>query len=252
MLRACLIVALLANIGALVVAFLVVGSGFKEKTVALEEATQAKATAETAERTAKSNEKKAVDEQKRLVAELESTTGELTKINTDLQASRRRVKELNDNLTATTEERESARAVLARWNATGVTIEQINQLKIDLQKVREEKEAVVGENTILERSTRILQKKLAVYEGDKEPKVTLPAGLKGKVVAIDPKHDFVILNVGSDQGAEERGEMLVNRAGKLVAKIRLTKVHADRSIANVLPEWKQSDVVEGDAVISGL
>lgn len=247
-----MIVGLLSNIGALVIAFLVVGSGFKEKTQQLEEATAAKTTAEGNERTAKQNEKKALDEQKKLVAERDQLADEFRTASNDLQSTRRRLKEVSDNLITSNEERETARAGLARWNATSVTIEQINQLKIDLKSAREEKEALAGENTILERNTRILQRKLAAFEGDKEPKVTLPAGLKGKIVAIDPKHDFVILNIGSEQGAEERGEMLVNRAGKLVAKVRLTKVHSDRSIANILPEWKQSDVVEGDAVISGL
>ena len=51
------------------------------------------------------------------------------------------------------------------------------------------------------------------------------------------------------QGVVERGELLVNRDGKLVAKLRVTGVEPKRCIANVLPEWKQADVMEGDAVL---
>ena len=43
--------------------------------------------------------------------------------------------------------------------------------------------------------------------------------------------------------------MLVSRDGKLVAKIRVTTVEPGRSVANVLPEWKQAEVMEGDVVL---
>ena len=66
----------------------------------------------------------------------------------------------------------------------------------------------------------------------------LPAGLKGKVLVADPKWNFVVLNVGEDQGVLERGELLVNRNGKLVAKVVVRSVQKDRCIANVLPGWE--------------
>jgi hypothetical protein len=77
----------------------------------------------------------------------------------------------------------------------------------------------------------------------------LPAGLKGKILVSDPKWDFVVLNVGQDEGAAEDGDLLVSRDGKLVAKVRIHTVQKGRSIANVLPGWKITDVMEGDLVI---
>ena len=68
-------------------------------------------------------------------------------------------------------------------------------------------------------------------------------------MAVDAKWSFVVLDVGTEQGALERGEMLVNRNGKLVAKIRITTVERNRCIANVLPEWSWSNILEGDQVI---
>jgi len=79
--------------------------------------------------------------------------------------------------------------------------------------------------------------------------VELPATLVGKVLSVDPKWDFVVLNVGEDQGAQEHGELLVNRAGRLVAKIKISSVQKDGCIANVLPGWKLGEVLEGDQVI---
>ena len=42
---------------------------------------------------------------------------------------------------------------------------------------------------------------------------------------------------------------LVNRNGKLVAKVKVRSVQKDRCIANVLPGWQLGDVMEGDQVL---
>jgi hypothetical protein len=47
----------------------------------------------------------------------------------------------------------------------------------------------------------------------------------------------------------ERGELLVNRNGRLVAKVVVRSVQKDRCIANVLPGWELGEVMEGDLVI---
>jgi len=77
----------------------------------------------------------------------------------------------------------------------------------------------------------------------------LPATLKGKILVCDPKWNFVILNVGGDQGVLEYGELLVNRNGKLVAKIKVSSVQKDRCVANIVPGWQIGELIEGDQVI---
>jgi hypothetical protein len=58
-----------------------------------------------------------------------------------------------------------------------------------------------------------------------------------------------VLSVGQDQGVLESGELLVNRNGKLVAKVVVRSVQKDRSIANVLPGWQLGEIIEWDMVI---
>ncbi|MEY2407983.1 MAG: hypothetical protein QOF48_653 [Verrucomicrobiota bacterium] len=65
---------------------------------------------------------------------------------------------------------------------------------------------------------------------------------------VDPKWDFMVLDVGSKLGLKERGVLLVSRNGTLVAKVRVTNVQPDRCIANIMPGWKLKDVMEGDLV----
>jgi len=92
---------------------------------------------------------------------------------------------------------------------------------------------------------------LDILQGTKT-KVELPPSLKGKVMAVDPKYEFVVLDIGADDGLLARGEMLVNRSGKLVARVRILSLGPHRSVANVLPEWKQGEIMEGDIVLVGL
>jgi len=137
---------------------------------------------------------------------------------------------------------------LVIWQAFKLTPDQMKQTIADLKTTRQQKEAFLAENKILLRENTKLNNKIDDLIGEDRP-VVLPTGLKGNVVAVDPKFDFVVLNIGGNQGVLERGEMLVNRGGRLVAKIRIASVSPERSVANVLPEWKQSEVLEGDQVL---
>ena len=73
--------------------------------------------------------------------------------------------------------------------------------------------------------------------------------MKGKVLVVDPKWNFVVLDVGEKQGAVQNGVLMISRNSKLVAKVRIMNVLADRSIANIMPGWKLAEVMEGDYVL---
>jgi len=118
----------------------------------------------------------------------------------------------------------------------------------EVKAMQERVMAVEDEKKVLQRQLVRVNAELDVYRNPDRP-IPLPASMIGKVLVADPKWDFVILSVGGDQGALPRGEMLVNRDGKLVAKVKITSVQKDRCIANVMPGWKLGDVLEGDQVI---
>jgi cell shape-determining protein MreC len=122
-------------------------------------------------------------------------------------------------------------------------------LKTDLKSVTEERDTFVEEKKILVRNNNQLKAELAKWTGGGDAEVPLPAGLKGKVIAVDPKWDFVVLNIGADDGVLKDGKLLVDREGKLVGKLRITSVEPKRCVANVLPEWRQTAVREGDEVL---
>jgi hypothetical protein len=159
----------------------------------------------------------------------------------------KRADELSDKLTKTTQERDDSQNQLAAYKATGITPDQVGKLSRALKESQEAVEIVNEEKLVLQRALTRLQARLAKYEGP-DPTIRLRADLRGKILVVDPKWDFVVLNIGQDQGVLENGELLVSREGKLVAKIVVRSVEKNRCIANVVPGWKLGEVIEGDEV----
>jgi len=162
-------------------------------------------------------------------------------------AQTKRADDLSDKLAQTTQEREDAQTKLAAYVATGETAEQVGKLSRALKDSQDALEVMNEEKTVLQRAVSRLTARLSIYEGTNQD-VVLRADLRGKILVVDPKWDFVVLNIGQDQGVLDNGELLVSRDGKLVAKVIVRSIDKDRSIANIVPGWKLGEVIEGDEV----
>lgn len=188
-------------------------------------------------------------------ATLDQTTKDLNQSKKDLAAAvaakadlEKQAATLKENLSKTDAELTDAKIELDKYHAAFPTPGQALSVSKDMKAIQDRMDVVEDEKKVLQRQLVRVQNELNIYKNPDHP-VELPATLVGKVLVSDPKWDFVVLSVGEEQGAQPHGEMLVNRDGKLVAKIRITSVQKDRSIANVLPGWKLGEVMEGDQVI---
>ncbi len=248
LLRISLIFAILAGLGALAVSQLKVKAKLDEITGQRDANAQERDQANADAAKARDDAKKSKDAQDKATKELADANALLETVTAKATEQERRANGLQTNLEKTTQERNEARQDLAAWTVIGIPVNQIQNRLAQIDVVTKEKEAVVTENTVLLRKLRITETELAKYKGP-ETDVALPVGLKGKVTAVDPKWDFVVLDVGEKHGVLERGKMMVSRGGKLVGKVQIVRVEQERSIANVLPDWKQVDVLEGDQVL---
>lgn len=248
LIRICLIVAIVAGLAVGALNFTKV----REKIVALQEfQRQETERANVAEADLARTRTELADTTQKLkqtTAELEATTEERDRAVADAK----RLTGENETLTATlqrvTGERDVAQAELARYVATGLSPEQIVVANRRINELESNLEGTRAENRFLGQKIVKLENALARYVSP-DHKVPLPASLRGQVVASDPKWNFVVLNIGENDGVLEHGELLVNRNGKLVGKVVVSSVQKDRSIANVLPGWSIGEVVEGDQVI---
>ncbi len=247
LLRISLIVAILAGLGAGVVSYLEVSDKIPALTKQRDDEHTAKVNEIAAHGKTKTELAKTMNALSQPQQELAETNSDRDKAVVRADAQTKRADELNDKLGKVTQERDEAQNSLAAYKATDLTPDQVFKLSKDLKNARAEVEVVNGEKVVLQHTITRLTNELAKYIGP-DNVVKLRADLRGKIVAVDPKWDFVVLNVGEDQGVISEGEMLVSRSGKLVAKVIVRSVQKDRSIANLVPGWKLGEVIEGDEV----
>jgi len=72
---------------------------------------------------------------------------------------------------------------------------------------------------------------------EKEKKRTdkiMQAGLEGRVLAVNPAWNFVVLSIGDRQGVINNAELLIKRDGQYLGKVRITSVEPSTSIADIV------------------
>jgi septal ring factor EnvC (AmiA/AmiB activator) len=248
LLRISIIIAILAALAVGILNFLTVK--VKIETVEQHRATEekAKVAAQTELASTKKELDKTTADLKQTKETLVSTTEQRDKAQAEVAALNKKAADLTEKLVKSTQERDEARSDLAAYKATGQTPAQILDFVNKIKQLQDTLEGANAENKFLAHELRKTKEELAKLI-DPEHKVPLPPDLKGKVIASDPKWDFVVLDVGSDQDVLADGELLVSRNGKFVAKVRVRTVEKGRCIANILPGWKIGEVMEGDLVL---
>ena len=189
---------------------------------------------------------------------LVTTSNTLVKTEEELNGTKQQLASVQEalnkakaDLAKAIKERQDAQAELAKWESFGLKPEQIRELIANLKKLQDAIAALDEEKKVLDRLVKVLQNKIEIILGKNEYEAELPSGTKGNVVAVDPKWNFVILDLGATQGMLEGGVLLVHRNSQLVGKVRINEILGpNRSIANMMPGWKLGDIEEGDQVIS--
>ncbi len=180
---------------------------------------------------------------------LAKTEEELTGTKQQLTAANDRLSKTTTELTTAVERRKAVEAEIAKWESLGLKPEQIRQMMADLKKLQDAIVVLELEKGILNRTIAELKNKIELIIGKEDYVVELPAGTKGNVVAVDPKWNFVILDIGADKGMLEGGVLMVHRNSQLVGKVRIREVLPHRSVANLMPGWKLGEIEEGDQVL---
>lgn len=179
---------------------------------------------------------------------LEETQNNLASTSAKLKAETERANGLRKQLDETTQRANRAEADLAAWRALGIPVEGVKGIIASERKLREDNKALEAETKMLLTKNRNLQEQLDRLLG-KEEVPPVPVGVRGTVLAVDPKYDFVVVSLGENDGIRPRAILLVSRESRLVAKVQVTTVDGNRSVANILPGWKLGEVFEGDLVV---
>lgn len=245
--RIALIVALVFGLAAAVLNVVVVG-GRLNKVVSERNDWQAKFTqADSALTQTRAELETTTQKLKSTETELTSAKSERDKAVAEAQAQRENAAKLTEQIKAVRQELAEAQNKLAAWDATGVQPDQIRALQAQIRTLENTKAELTQQLEHLGYQYYKATNELAIYKtSDYAPPV--PPNVTGRVLVVDPKWEFVVLDVGLDQGVVEHSQLLISRQGKLVAKVKVQSVEKDRCIANILPGWKLTDVYEGDLV----
>jgi FtsZ-binding cell division protein ZapB len=175
-----------------------------------------------------------------------ATTEEANKaLITRVEEREARANQLSEKLALVQHELDDSKANLAAYESV-MTIQQAVSASWQIKNLQQELTALKETNNDL---TKVVTQQEAELNIDRGSIVFMPADLAGTISATDPKWQFVVLNAGKNQGVVKCGELLVSRGGKLVAKVIVQRVDKDRSIANVMPGWELTDILEGDKVM---
>ena len=248
MLRAGLILVILLGLGALGIAQFQVAPKISTLESDLSAAEEAKNNAENAQRQAESAQRTAEEEAETLRGELIDTNDKLKGAMQFGAMQKARGDELDTELTTTKAELIEAQRDIQAWEGLGVTRQFVITMKDRLNDAHEEIAAITGEKEILIRQLDQIKYELSRFVGPNQ-KVVMRDGIEGSILSVDPDWGFVVINVGEQDGVRENGELMVSRGGKLVGKVQISSVENDRSIANVMPGWLQTDIQVGDEVL---
>ena len=213
---------------------------------------------------------------------LESAISEYNKLKPDARLLKMTEEELKQKITQLGQEKETLEEQVTKLKSrveeqTG----EITSLKDEVSTAKDETEAAKEENAALEKKIKQLQKLMqqmakqqnqasgVASGGQGGTAVTsLPAGEKGKIVAVDNKLMFCVIGFTDDAmkemlGPERQGALPAltlgirrkgfnGPAGEFVGKVALRQSVSGKNfvIADILGDWSQSPVEKGDVIFS--
>lgn len=169
----------------------------------------------------------------------------------EAQAAKSEADQANNKLAGVTQELEKWKQDNSEFVKLGVKPAEVVKMRQDLKSTTEARDVFKGENGVLTLKVKQLEAKITKLSPP-GPVPSLPDGLQGKVVAVDPRYQFVVLNIGLNQGMKQYGEMVINRGGKLIGKVQITEVEPNLCIGSIVQKWKPStkeEIVEGDLAV---
>jgi hypothetical protein len=130
------------------------------------------------------------------------------------------------------------------------TIKPANDPTIELKKQLEEKDILT---TSLQAKLKDQENQLATLkerESQRRSK-SMRSGLEGRILAVNPSWNFVVLSLGDRNGVVNSAEMLIKRGSQLIGKVRITSVEPSTSIADIVVNSVRAglSVQPGDTVI---
>jgi peptidoglycan hydrolase CwlO-like protein len=190
--------------------------------------------------------KKDLDDTKAVLAQ---TKDDLNTTKQSLESANAQIAQLTDTITAKNAEIAQAAAKAEELNQqiTGLQ-SQITDLNAQVARIEEEKRDLNDKIAEMDQDVKGLEADLANCRGG-GPEPRMKKGLGGKIVVVNKDWNFVVIDVGSDEGALVNGVFLVHRSDKLIGKVRVSSVTRNLALAEIVSDWQLAAIKEGDQIV---
>ncbi len=179
-----------------------------------------------------------------------TANAEAESIKKDLENQKNQARETQEKLSKVSRDLDEKKAEVEKFakdfegmNA-GQVKAKLKEFEAEKATMEQEKKIITEQVTKQAASIKDLEDKLKRRENK-----TVLTGLTGRILAINAEWNFVVLDIGANQGVVEEAAAIVYRDGNLIGKIKITSVEPSIAIGDILPEWKKADVQEGDSVV---
>jgi hypothetical protein len=188
----------------------------------------------------------------------EKTKAELAEIQAKNQELSLKAEKLDKDLVSTKGDLESTNSKLkvTQEQLQGYTDElkgkKPTELFSEINDLSEKVKVAESENKLLASSKEKMEaelKKLREGEEMRRPGGTKSISLSGKIVAVNPTWNFVILDLGKNDQVVEGLSMVIYRGEKMIGKVKVVTVDATTSVADLLPGTPAQAIEVGDQVI---
>ena len=168
--------------------------------------------------------------------DLENTRAELESTKAQLEDARTQIVQLNETIRGKDQE------LLEKSNVIAGLEEEKSTLTAQVASMQDQIAQLEEDKSVLENQLEKCDKEL-----NKE--ITMKVGTTAKIVYANAEWNFVVIDIGSDAGAQASAEMIIHRGETMIGKIRISAVRDNVSIAEVLPAFQKETVKEGDDVL---
>lgn len=249
-------------IASVVISLATAGLGFVNKS-ALGQAKQeladtqaAKQTADTKVAAAEKSLKEKSDQLTTATAEKEQAIAAASQAKADLDKANSSLSEATSKATAAetqvaqlTTENTDLKNKIAEMPASGGTAPAADPNAELLTRIQEQETLIAKLQSELDGSKSAIKQYADVEKARQTQQ--LKKGTEGRILAVNPAWNFVVLNLGDKQGVANNTELLVKRGTRYLGKVRITSVEPSTSIADIVANSmpQGTTITPGDNVI---
>lgn len=192
--------------------------------------------------------KVSLDKTKSDLTEAQAKNQELSlaaeKLDKDLSSTKNNLESTNSKLKVTQEQLQAYTDELKGRKPT--------ELFSKITDLEEENKVAKDENKLLVTAKEKIEaelKKLRESEELRRPGGTKSISLSGKIVAVNPTWNFIILDLGKNDQMVEGLSMVIYRGDKMIGKAKVVTVDTTTSVADLMPGTPAQAIEVGDQVV---